>query len=168
MLYLVRVRIHCHGQEQNWSLFKKKGDQTNVKNYRGISITNCMAKLYDMVLCSRLKQWFRPFREQAGAQEKRGCIEHIVSLRLLCDMARRRKMKLFVTFVDFSQAYDTVPGVTLFRILRTLGCGSVMLCALIAMYNISREFDWYCYNYYNPGCTTGITHVMLTVYNICG
>ncbi len=62
-----------------------------------------------MILCSRLKIWFKPFREQAGAQEKRGCLVHIVSLRLLCDMAQRKKLKLFVTFIDFSKAYDRVP-----------------------------------------------------------
>ena len=41
----------------------KKGDRLNPTNYRGISVLNCMAKLYDMVLCERLKCWFRPYRE---------------------------------------------------------------------------------------------------------
>ena len=118
----------------------KKGDRRNVRNYRGINIINGIAKLYDMVLCSRLKQWFRPYREQAGAQEKRGCLEHIVSLRLLCDMARRKKLTLFVTFVDFSQAYDRVPRHTLFRVLQRLGCGSVMLCAIVAMYTVTQSW----------------------------
>ena len=63
---------------------------------------NSIAKLYDMILSDRLYQWFRPFREQAGAQRHRGCLKHIVSLRILTDMARRRKLKLFVTFIAFS------------------------------------------------------------------
>lgn len=33
----------------------KKGDRGNARNCRGISIINCMAKLYDMILYSRLK-----------------------------------------------------------------------------------------------------------------
>ncbi len=45
---------------KEWSRAKlcrifKKGDKNDVTNYRGISIINSMAKLYDMVLCSRLK-----------------------------------------------------------------------------------------------------------------
>ncbi len=32
----------------------KKGDKRNVRNCRGIGVINCMAKLYDMVLSSRL------------------------------------------------------------------------------------------------------------------
>ncbi len=92
-----------------------------------------------MVLCSRLRQWFKPFREQAGAQQGRGCVEHIVSLRLLCDMAKRKKLKLFVTFVDFKQAYDRVSRQKLFRVLCRLGCGAVMLCTLMAIYSITES-----------------------------
>ena len=58
-----------------------------------------------MILCSRLEQWFKPFREQAGAKKGRGCIEQIVTLRILCDYAKKKKSKLFITFVDFSKAY---------------------------------------------------------------
>ncbi len=43
----------------------KKGDKTNPDNYQGISVINSVAKLYDMVLCERLNQWFKPYREQA-------------------------------------------------------------------------------------------------------
>ncbi len=128
----------------NWSQAKlvtvfKKGDERNVRNYRGISVINCTAILYDMVLRSRLKQWFQPYREQAGAQDKKGCLEHIVSLRLLRDPARR-KQSLFVTFVDFSQAYDRVPRPVLSRVLRRPGCGSVMSCALVAMYSVTGSW----------------------------
>ena len=112
----------------------KKGNRALTKNYRSINIINSMAKLYDMVLSSRLSQWFVPCREQAGSQKGRGCIEHIVTLRLLIDFARRKKQKLFVCFVDFSMAYDRVPRAGLFRMLRDLGCGARMLAALAAMY----------------------------------
>lgn len=117
----------------------KKGERLYPGNYRGISIVNSIAKLYDMILVSRLKNWFKPYREQAGPQEGRSCLEHIVCLRLLCDMARRKKLKLFVTFVDFSKTYDLVPRQVLFRVLKRLGCGTVMLGAVLAMYSITQS-----------------------------
>ena len=80
------------------------------------------------------------FREQAGAQEKKGCLEHLVSLRLLCDTVKRKKFKIFVTFIDFSQAYDRVARIMLFRVLLRLGCGTVMLCALAAMYCVTKSW----------------------------
>ncbi len=118
----------------------KKGSRDDVKNYRGISLMNSIAKLYDMILYSRLKQWYIPHREQAGCQEKRSCLEHIVTLRLLCDTARRKKLKLYVTFVDFSQAYDRVPRNVLFKVLKRLGCGAVMLSALVAVYTLTESW----------------------------
>ena len=66
-------------------------------------------------------------------------IEHIVTLRLLCDLARKKKFKLFVTFIDFSQAYDKVPRDVMFRVLKRLGCGVTMLLALVAMYKITHS-----------------------------
>lgn len=117
----------------------KKGDKTNTDNYRGISVINSIAKLYEMVLCERLNQWFKPDREQAGAQKKRGCIEHIVTLRLLTNTARLKKIKLFVVFIDFSKAYDIVPRKTLFTVMKGLGCGAVMLAAMVAMYRTTES-----------------------------
>ena len=65
----------------SWSKAKlftifKKGARLCPGNYRGISFISSIAKLYDVILCSRLKSWFKPYREQAGSQEKRNCIEH--------------------------------------------------------------------------------------------
>ena len=78
--------------------------------------------------------WYTVCREQAGAQSKRGCIEHIVTLRLIFNVFLRKKQKLFVVFVDFSKAYDLVPRSRLFSILVDLGCGVTMIGVLISMY----------------------------------
>ena len=80
---------------QSWTIAKlvtihKKGDKKLPSNYRGISIINCLAKLYDMILCKRLQQWFSPYREQAGSQKGRGCLEHIVTLRLVTEMTSKK------------------------------------------------------------------------------
>ena len=55
-------------------------------------------------------------------------------------MARRRKLKLFVTFIDFSKAYDLMPWDKLFNISERLGCGMKMLAALlVAMYSVTES-----------------------------
>ena len=129
---------------QSWAIAKlftifKKGDKRLPANYRGITIINCLAKLYDMVLCKRLQLWFSPFREQAGSQRGRGCLEHITTLRLITELAAKKKFKLYIVFVDFAQAYDKVSRVMLFTILKRLGCGASMILALIAMYKATQS-----------------------------
>ena len=42
-------------------------------------------------------------------------------------------------FVDFTKAYDTISRPILFKILRDAGCGSVMLYAIKAMYEKTRN-----------------------------
>ena len=117
----------------------KGGSRSLVTNYRGISVVNSMVKLYDMVLCDRLNRWFKPFREQAGSQTGRGCLEHVVSLRLLMQVATKKKLRLYITFVDFAKAYDRVRRNMLFSILKRLGCGMIMLFAIIAMYRVTHS-----------------------------
>lgn len=72
-------------------------------------------------------------------------------------MARRKKLSLYVIFIDFSQAYDMVPKEILFRVLQRIGCETVMLGAIAAMYHLT------CFGN-NVGCTSGITYVMYIVH----
>ena len=128
----------------NWTLVRlsmlfKKGNMGDVNNYRGISIVNSISKVYDYILNNRLMLWFKPDREQAGAQPKRGCTEQIVTLRLISNYCFKKRKKLYIGFVDFSKAYDRVPRGTLFKILASLGCGAAMLAALITMYCVTRS-----------------------------
>ena len=112
----------------------KKGARLLCGNYRGLSIGDTLGKLYGKILGNRLKLWMHVDSCQAGGQEKRGCTEHIIALRLLFDYAKKEKKKLFVIFVDFSKAYDKVPRKVLFEILKKLGCGKRFLSALMAIY----------------------------------
>ena len=116
----------------------KKGLTMCCGNYRGISIIVCLAKIYDYLLNNRLTQWYTPCREQAGAQLKRGCVEHIVTLRLIIDRCAKKKTPLYVGFIDFSKAYDRVDRRYLISLLRKLGCGRIMLRAIASMYHLTQ------------------------------
>ena len=108
----------------------KKGDPMDPSNYRGINIMSVFPKLYDIILTTRLQNWYTPDEEQAGARKGRGCEEQILSLRLIIDIARKEKKTLYVIFIDFEKAYDKVVRSKLMEVLRNLGCGSAMLQAI--------------------------------------
>ena len=113
----------------------KKGNSLLTGNYRGISVIDSICKLYDYIINNRLMSWYTPQREQAGGQTKRCCTEHTLTLRLWINFCKRKRLKLFIAFIDFSKAYDRVPRGKLFSLLMRLGCGAVMLCALMSMYS---------------------------------
>ena len=54
-------------------------------------------------------------------------------------MQKKKKKKLFITFIDFSKAYDLVPRHILFSVLKRLVCGAVMLSVIIAMYSVTQN-----------------------------
>ena len=117
----------------------KKGLRFMCGNYRGITITDTLAKLYDRILYNRLRVWINIDKCQAGAQEKRGCEEQRMALRMLIDYAKEKKKKLFICFIDFSKAYDRISRPKLFRLLANLGCGHIMLRALQLMYRNTKN-----------------------------
>ena len=52
---------------------------------------------------------FTPDREQAGSQPGRGCIEHIVTLRLIMDTCLRRKLPLYIVYSPDKSRADISP-----------------------------------------------------------
>jgi hypothetical protein len=119
----------------------KSGNRLECGNYRGIALTETLAKLYDSVLERRLGLWNAPDAVQAGAQKNRSCLEQILALRMLIDFCKAKKKKLYVLFVDFSKAYDKVPRDKLIECLKQRGCGRIMLQAIQAAYsNTSMVF----------------------------
>jgi hypothetical protein len=51
---------------------------------------------------------------------------------------KEKKKELYIMYVDFSKAYDKVPRYKLLEELKTLGCGSVMLRAIKALYSSTK------------------------------
>ena len=113
----------------------KKGDRLSPDNYRGISVLMCLPKLYDAILSQRLRSWYSPLYEQAGAQPKRGCEEQILTLRLLIEIARKCRNTLSIAFIDYAKAYDNVVRQKMLKFLDDKGCGTKFLQALKASYN---------------------------------
>ena len=72
-------------------IFKNKGLRSEGKNYRGISLVQLLAKLFDIILLGRFKRWFKPADEQTAYQPKRGSPDHVFLLRCMMQYAKRFK-----------------------------------------------------------------------------
>ena len=98
-----------------------------------------LAKIYDTLILNRLLLWCYIDKCQAGAQKGRSCLEQIFTLRMLIDYVIKKRSKLYVLFIDYSKAYDRVPRHKLVEVLRSRGCGRVMLKAIQAMYTCTKN-----------------------------
>ena len=87
----------------------KKGDKMKPENYRGITLTSTLSKMFTYLLNQRLGQWCEnnnilseaQFAYKAGY----GTTDAIFVLRMLLDMNRSG---IHLTFIDFSKAFDNV------------------------------------------------------------
>ena len=98
-----------------------------------------LAKIYDTLILNRLLLWFNIDKCQAGAQKGRSCLEQIFTLRMLSDFAVYKKQKLYVLFIDYSKAYDRVSRRKLIEVLKSRGCGRIMLNAIQAIYRCTKN-----------------------------
>ena len=115
-------------------MFKNKGSRLLPKNYRGISLVQLLAKLFDIIMLRRFKRWFIPADEQTAYCPKRGSADHVFFLRCMLQYAKRTKQKLFLIAIDFDGAFDRVCRSTMIKKLCLFGAGSVFTACLASIY----------------------------------
>ena len=94
-------------------LFKKCEDN-NPYNYRGISLLRIVSKVFTAILNKRLYAWAeneeKNSKEQAGFRKRYSPIDHIFTLITMVKskLDSRRGDKVYVAFIDYKKAFDTV------------------------------------------------------------
>ena len=115
----------------------KKGDLTDVNNYRGISLMDSLLKvtctLVNRRLVAALEGAQRLCREQAGFRQAEEGIAQVVSLFEICERRREEGNPTYLGFVDFSKAYDTVPHEGVLRKMCRMGIKGRLLEFLRAL-----------------------------------
>ena len=101
----------------------KKGDLTIPENYRGISLTQTAAKVYNRLLLNRirpeLEKILRPNKN--GFRPLRYTSSQILALRRIIEEMRNHQKEAAIIFIDFKKAFDSVDRNTLFQILHACG-----------------------------------------------
>lgn len=120
----------------------KKGDRNVEDNYRGISLLSIPSKILTAILNKRLYQWAEDngkiSAEQAGFRRSYSTVDHIYTLYSMASncLYGRRRSKLYVAFIDYRKAFDTVDRNVLFQILERQGVSSKFLKILKAVYKV--------------------------------
>ena len=119
----------------------KKGDLQQMTNYRGISLMSIAAKVYNKVLLNRIKKPIDKIlrKNQARFRTGRSCIQQINILRRIIDGAIIQDIPLFITFIDFKKAFDSINRKMMFAILRHYGIPSKIVDAIKVLYDSSKS-----------------------------
>ncbi|KAK7103731.1 hypothetical protein V1264_018575 [Littorina saxatilis] len=101
----------------------KKGDLSNCSNYRGITLLSVPGKVFNRVLLEKMKNIVdsQLRDEQAGFRQNRSCTDQIATLRIIVEQSLEWKSPLYINFVDYEKAFDSVDRETLWKFLRHYG-----------------------------------------------
>ncbi len=98
----------------NVSLIYKSGEMDNPANFRMISLTSCVGKLFHQIVANRIEIFvltndlIDSETQKAFLKGINGCIEHTTIMRELIADARSSKRTIHVTFFDLADAFGSV------------------------------------------------------------
>ena len=99
------------------------------------------AKVYNRVLLNRIRIPIdaKLRKNQAGFRTGRSCIQQIHILRRIMEGANYQKIPLYITFVDFMKAFDSIDREMMFSILRHYGIPEEIVEAVRVLYTNSTS-----------------------------
>ena len=106
------------------TIYKRKGERNDCGNHRGISLLAIAGKILAKIVLNRLKLLSEEVlpESQCGFRAGRSTTDMIFTLRQLQEKAIEQQLPLYIVFVDFSKAFDTVDRKTLWKVLEIYGC----------------------------------------------
>ena len=125
------------------SLLLKDGDDEDPNNYRAITVTDVLSKLLAIMINSRLEKWSSENKiirkEQIGFEKKSRPSDHLFVFKTLIDTYKNQGKKLYVCFVDFQKAFDSVWRIGLFYKLIKYGMDIGFIKLIKNMYDKTSQ-----------------------------
>ena len=117
----------------------KKGDFNDPANFRGITLSSCLGKLFNSILNTRLTAFLEENNlipiEQIGFKKNHRTSDHLFIVRNLMEKYKKNKKSLFLCFIDFRKAFDTVWHAGLLFKLVSVGISSKFYAIIKSMYH---------------------------------
>lgn len=109
--------LHSECFPKPWSLghivaLFKSGDYLDPGNYRGLTITSSLGKLFTKIMNIRLINFLELNKlisvSQTAFKPKQRTSDHILVLKTICDVYKSKRKAVYLCFVDLTKAFDTV------------------------------------------------------------
>ena len=121
--------------------FPKKGNLSNVENYRGITLTAIAAKIYNLLLLNRLRPNIEMVLRcnQNGFRQNRSTTGQILTVRRIIEEVKAKNLQAVLLFVDFSKAFDSIHRGKMEEILLAYGIPKETVTAIMMLYKNTQS-----------------------------
>ena len=136
-----------------WSLgeiipiYKNKGDEMDPKNYRPITLSSCISKLFSIALNERLSSFFETSNvishNQGAFLKGTSTTKHLFALHSLIEYSKSMNKTLYCAFIDLSRAYDVIDRHSMFTKLLDSGVKGNFFNIIKSMYSNTKSYIKY-------------------------
>ncbi len=120
-------------------LYKGSGPKDDANNFRGITLKSQLLKLFESMLCARLRKWAEIEKvlppEQIAYRPGHNGSDHLYSLTLLREHFNSPNSQLRASFDDLRKAFPSVNRQRLLNELSRLGVSDPFLRVLTRLYS---------------------------------
>ena len=127
------------GVPQQWKdaiimVLHKKKDRTECGNYRGFSLVAYTGMILLKIIARRLSECCERVgilpEEQSGFRPNRSTTDMMFVICRLQELARKKRIPLYVCFIDLTKAYDSVDRSLLWTVLARFGVAQNMISVI--------------------------------------
>jgi hypothetical protein len=92
-------------------------------------LLSTIGKVFNRIILNRMKdQVDKELRDQqTGFRKERSCTDKIATLRIIIEQSQEWNASLYINFIDFEKAYDSLDRETLWKLLRHYGIPEKMV-----------------------------------------
>ena len=120
-------------------LCKGKGDALERGNYRGLKFTEQVMKVLERIVVGLIRQVVSIDDSQFGFVPGRDTTDAIFVVRQLQEKYLTANKRLYMAFLDFEKAFDSVPRKVIWWALRKLGVDEWIMRLVQGMYSNARS-----------------------------
>ena len=141
---LEEERVPSKWNESRVSLLHKGGHKSKreLKNYRPISLSDTVCKVFCGIMNERLKEIFERNNvmgeEQNGFRSDRRGEDNLFVVREVIEKLRKRGKKGYIAFLDIEKAYDRVNRYKMCKILERVGVSDKFTSIIKSLYEHTR------------------------------
>ena len=122
---------------QEFVMLFKKGNSKECGNYRTIALISHTSKVLLIIILNRMRKKVEEELSdiQAGYRSNRGTIDMLFTLQNLIEKIRNTEEEAFITFIDYSKAFDSVKHHRLFEIMLEMGFPKHLVALIAGLYD---------------------------------
>ncbi|XP_063447098.1 uncharacterized protein LOC134726617 [Mytilus trossulus] len=115
----------------------KKGDRTCCDNYRGITLLSVPSKVFTKIIIQRIQEGIDEElrQEQPGFRRGKSTTEQLFALRNIIEQCSEWNAPLYINFVDFEKAFDSIHRESLWSILKAYHIPAKLITVIKLFYD---------------------------------